>query len=150
MNLPRKQGVLLRNVTDTHQLGASWIQGTCITDSSRLAPSCDLARTRGGGVRGLATPEGAGFLIGIHAQRLQIRIRCYNLLLGRLLQIVVGSKVGSENCNICQLFCPSSNFFDFLNNFKIKISPRKNIIFHPGFFSWQDMVLYVRLRTFLA
>ena len=37
-----------------------------------------------------------------------------------------------------------------IRNFKIKISPRKNNIFHPGFFFWQDMILYVRLRTFLA
>ena len=37
-----------------------------------------------------------------------------------------------------------------IRNFKIKISPRKNIIFHPGFFFWQDMNLYVRLRMFLS
>ena len=37
-----------------------------------------------------------------------------------------------------------------IHNFEIKISPRKNNIFHPDFFSWQDMNLYVRLRTFLS
>ena len=37
-----------------------------------------------------------------------------------------------------------------IHNFEIKISPRKNNIFHPDFFFWQDMNLYVRLRTVLA
>ena len=37
-----------------------------------------------------------------------------------------------------------------IHNSRIKISPRKNNIFHPDFFSWQDMNLYVRLRTFLS
>ena len=38
-----------------------------------------------------------------------------------------------------------------IHNFKIKVSPGENNIFHPDLFSWQDIMnLYVRLHTFLS